>query len=303
MTVVCGFAFTVQTSFALVTIKEGDFEFAVYDTGKYRLYSYSGSEKDIVLPDKVSGMPVTGIYDNCFNGSDIESVVIPESYESIGTSAFLNCSSLTSVNIPSNIKSIGITAFANCSSLKNIDLSAIEMTTLPYGIFMNNSSLASVKLPRELVVISDSAFLGCSALEEIELPFTVEKIENNAFKNNSSLREIYLPVSIESIGQDALSPMAENETVEIVCSYGSYAEEFCKENGIKNIKAIRLGDANLDGDVNVKDVTFVQKCVAGLSNLSTYYNLIYADTNFDDSLTVRDATLIQMLIAGIITEF
>ncbi len=59
-----------------------------------------------------------------------------------------------------------------------------------------------------------------------------------------------------------------------------------------------LGDVNLDGAVNVKDATTIQKWVAGLIELNDEA-LGVADTNADTSINVKDATTIQKKIAGI----
>lgn len=59
-----------------------------------------------------------------------------------------------------------------------------------------------------------------------------------------------------------------------------------------------LGDANLDGTVNVKDATLIQKHVAGISAL-TGVALTTADSDLDTKITVKDATAIQKFVAGL----
>lgn len=60
-----------------------------------------------------------------------------------------------------------------------------------------------------------------------------------------------------------------------------------------------LGDANLSGNVNVKDATLIQKHVAGLENL-TGIAAKCADADLDTKLTVKDATEIQKYAAGLL---
>lgn len=62
------------------------------------------------------------------------------------------------------------------------------------------------------------------------------------------------------------------------------------------------GDVNLDGKVNVVDVTVVQKAVAGLTVLNVD-QLEKADVDGDLLLTVKDATLIQKKVALLIADF
>lgn len=59
------------------------------------------------------------------------------------------------------------------------------------------------------------------------------------------------------------------------------------------------GDVNLDGKLNVKDVTLVQKYVA--RTVTTLSDLAYkqGDVNYDGKLTIKDATKIQQMIAGV----
>ncbi len=57
-----------------------------------------------------------------------------------------------------------------------------------------------------------------------------------------------------------------------------------------------LGDADLSGDVNVKDATAVQKFVAGMP--VAVFSETAADADESDDINVRDATLIQKYTAG-----
>ena len=67
-------------------------------------------------------------------------------------------------------------------------------------------------------------------------------------------------------------------------------------------KPYTLGDADLNGSVNVKDATAIQKHIADLIKLSNEA-LEVCDTNRDTKITVSDATTIQKFVAGIISKF
>ena len=64
----------------------------------------------------------------------------------------------------------------------------------------------------------------------------------------------------------------------------------------------KLGDANLNGTVNVKDATYIQKFVANIESYNYYKNLA-ADVNDDREVNVRDATVLQKFVAQIDTGF
>lgn len=59
-----------------------------------------------------------------------------------------------------------------------------------------------------------------------------------------------------------------------------------------------LGDVNLDGKVNIRDVTLLQKYVANIVELSET-QLRAIDANGDKNLNIKDATSLQKFIAGV----
>lgn len=63
-----------------------------------------------------------------------------------------------------------------------------------------------------------------------------------------------------------------------------------------------LGDADLNGTVNVKDATYIQKFVANIEGYNYYKNLA-ADVNDDGVVNVKDATVVQKFAAHIDTGF
>ena len=70
------------------------------------------------------------------------------------------------------------------------------------------------------------------------------------------------------------------------------------------VKQIRLGDADQNGKVNVKDATEIQKHIAGLTEADgvialTELGLVAADVDANESVNVKDATAIQKFIAGL----
>ena len=58
-----------------------------------------------------------------------------------------------------------------------------------------------------------------------------------------------------------------------------------------------LGDANLDGKVNIKDATLVQKAVSNLTELTEAQEIL-ADVDKDGRVTVKDATELRKHAAG-----
>ena len=79
---------------------------------------------EIIFPEECH---VKYICDKCFQyctslGLNGEALNLPKSVETIGNSAFYECTNLKVVNLRSNLKSIGVSAFEKCKSLESITL-------------------------------------------------------------------------------------------------------------------------------------------------------------------------------------
>ena len=147
---------------------------------------------------------ITNIVDRAFyDRSDLKKVTLPDTVTSIGKKAFQGCG-LQEIILPDSIVSIGELAFGECS-------------------------LQSVILPGNLASIDKSAFTSCAHLKEIELPESLTAIGEYAFSYCTHLQTINLPNSITSIGADAFTGCY---SLTIYVDKGSYAETYCKENGL-----------------------------------------------------------------------
>ena len=58
------------------------------------------------------------------------------------------------------------------------------------------------------------------------------------------------------------------------------------------------GDANGDGEVNIKDATAIQKCLAGVSQESAFI-IEFADCDTNEVITIKDATCIRKYLANV----
>ncbi len=211
--------------------------------------------------------------------------------------AFSGCASLAGVRLPAKIATIGESAFEN-SGLASIVIPE-SVTTLEENAFSGCALLESITLPSTLVSIPDGAFSGCTSLTGIDLPNTLETIGASAFENISSLGTVFIPESVSSIGANAFYPEAVQGKVTLTCYGGTYAEDYCKDNFVASYVVLdRLsGDANLDGELNIMDVTYIQKYCLGLNTMS-YRAQALADVNGDGEITIRDATAIQLILVG-----
>ncbi|MDO4510374.1 MAG: leucine-rich repeat domain-containing protein [Bacteroidales bacterium] len=127
----------------------------------------------VVIPDSVrhKGVTyrVTAIDAFAFkDGKDITSIVIPNSVEKIGVSAFNGCTSLKSVNLPEGLTFIRNYLFYNCSSLASIEIPA-TVTAIGESAFYDCRSLTTLTIPRSVTSILKTAFTGCSGLTTLTI--------------------------------------------------------------------------------------------------------------------------------------
>lgn len=177
---------------------------------------YTGTNKDIIIPDKLDGYAVKHISDDAFKKNlIIETLKLSENLESIGLYAFQHCTNLTYVYVPSvtfDLTWVGGGIFKGCSNLTEVEF-AKNITKIPENICLGVKSLKTVKIPSTVNVIGSGAFSDTS-LESVELPKYLESIENNAFAN-TCLESVVLPKYLKSLGYDSFKNCTELKTINI----------------------------------------------------------------------------------------
>jgi hypothetical protein len=152
---------------------------------------YSGSitiPSTIVYNDETYNVSYIG--ENAFHGcSDLTSVTIPNSVESIEWNAFQACIGLTSITIPNSVRFIERDAFMNCSGLTSVTLGN-SVTKIGDLAFFCCSNLASINIPESVTSIGDQAFYACYSLTSINIPSSLTNIGLDAFTICSGLTSI-----------------------------------------------------------------------------------------------------------------
>lgn len=173
---------------------DDDFEFNV-EKGWVTISNYTGSARIIEITDVVNE-----IDDNTFEGCSAEKIVVPDSVEKIGESAFADCKKLKEIILSDNLTELGCQAFSGCTSLTSINVPE-GVTDLDYDTFCGCTKLKSVDLPYSLETIYESVFSGCTSLESIDIP-AVKSIGENVFSGCTNLKRVSLPDEIESLGDN-----------------------------------------------------------------------------------------------------
>ena len=101
-------------------INVNDYLFYTFNNTNY-LLSYTGTDKDLVLPDDYNGE--TYQINNCaFYESDITSLIMSNGVTRIGENAFFECGKLTTLVIGDNVTTIASYAFTGCNGLTTVTI-------------------------------------------------------------------------------------------------------------------------------------------------------------------------------------
>ncbi|MGN1062064.1 MAG: leucine-rich repeat domain-containing protein, partial [Candidatus Scatosoma sp.] len=206
--------FDLCGSIRKITVPEGGY----FAADGAVLYNTAQTELVYILGD-VEGTfnvkdGVTKINPSTFAGkATLEGITIPATVTEIGEKAFYDCLGLKTVTFEtnSNLATIGASAFRNCVSLKEIAIPS-NVKIIESYTFYNCKSLETVILPEGLTNIgyyassgvqklgSGYSFAFCSSLKNINIPSTVQWIQNYSFQNCASLESIDLNAENNQVG-------------------------------------------------------------------------------------------------------
>lgn len=196
------------------------------------LYVNNEEVKELKIPDNV-----TEIKSYAFiNGTNLTSVTLNPSVQSIGTRAFADCMQIKSISIPGNVIQIGKAAFTcgyldrlsgtftdpSTSELRKVtleygtDIIEIEKDAFPSisqlicnrpldGIEIKTTQLWDLSIGNNVTKIPASKFKGAKYLTSLSLGNSIKIIEDEAFSGCSRLKEVIIPPSVEVIGASAFA--------------------------------------------------------------------------------------------------
>lgn len=193
------FWFLLLPGGAAIAGQFGDFNFQKTTNATITITAYTGSGKDVIIPDSIENLPVTIIGVDAFNScSSLVNLTLPNGITEIGNWAFNMCTGLTNVFLPKSLVNIGNGAFDNCVRLKGVALSG-NITNIGSQAFFGCSGLTCIDLPKCLTTISGRAFAACIGLTNLNLPDGLTNIGIYGFSGCLGLTNVSLSKSIISI--------------------------------------------------------------------------------------------------------
>ena len=161
----------------------------------------------------------------CANMTNLKSVTIPATVQTIGSSAFSYCTALEEVNMLANLYVIGDYAFADCHALKAIELSP-GLVSVGMGAFYNCKSLTSIDIPEGLGTLGGNAFQDCTNLTTIRW----NAVNCTTYKDENG--NLYTPFRVTGDEGSKVNQVVFGEKVEYI------PEGLCL--GMKNLTTVEL---------------------------------------------------------------
>lgn len=266
--------------------------------GSLLCYPSAKSDSTYYLPSDI-----TNIKSESFRGNQyLKDIYLHEKISSVSSLTFLDAFALENIYFTGNHK-----------TLKSVNGVLLEGSAL--RIYPQGRKASDYTVPGEATEIRSSAFHKNPYLTSITFPESVTKISSSSIEYCDNLKSIKIPKSATDINSSfvyscpELSSVTYNNTVKMWESYrigfdsksrdGLYI--YCTDGTLEALPpqaTYATGDTTLDGSVNIKDATAIQKYTALLIELNDTA-LSVSDMNSDSDINIKDATAIQKKIAGL----
>ena len=127
------------------------------------------------------------VFGSCTN---LESVHLPASLDSLMNSTFWNCKKLAEVTIPRNVSYIDEQAFLQASGLITVNFEeGSRLKTIGARAFYECTSLETLNMPDSVTVMGHSVFSKCSALKSVHISESLVDIGSAMFWDCPLLEE------------------------------------------------------------------------------------------------------------------
>ena len=176
-------------------IKVGNIKYKVTSNNTVTLIDGKKAEGSFTIPEEIENkkgqkFTVTSIGKEAFKGSNIASIVIPNTITSISEASFKECKNLKSISLPTAVTEIPMQAFEKCGNLVSYSIPGVK-------------------------IIGKEAFKECKSLKEIIIPANVNQIEYDAFEKTNA-QKIKINYSPEILEVNSYNIVGWNPSLEIL---------------------------------------------------------------------------------------
>ena len=256
--------------------------------------------ESVIIPDKIDGLPVTEILPYVFFESQITSIKLPDSLETIGECAFMFCENLKNIEIPESVKYICENAFNSCTAAESITilnpeceiydsyLTMYQFTGTIYGYENSTAQEYAEKYEYNFSVIDAEPAVTTSA--ETTAVTTSEDAVTTVSQTKMTTPEETQVSQIETSVSQVTTSEAAITTVSVVTT-----PEITKRTDEHGNIVITVGDVNDDGRVSALDAAIIARKLA--EGRSSDLNKWAADYNGDGKVTALDCAEIARFLA------
>jgi hypothetical protein len=144
----------------------GIYENFIVNFDKNFLVRYFGTERRVLIENRFCGIDA-----GCFRElADISTIDFEAGsrISSFGVGAFSACSELESISIPSTVETIPADCFAMCRKLRTVRFESVSrVSVLGHSAFSSCFSLTSICIPSSVTQIGVRCFWGCRCLANV----------------------------------------------------------------------------------------------------------------------------------------
>ena len=183
-------------------------------------------------------------------------ITIPNDVTAIKDYAFIEAKMLKSVTFSnnSNLESIGKSAFGECTSLESINIPN-KVTSIGEAAFKECSALESINIPDKIETIRGKTFYNCKNLQSVTMGSGIKKVQLAAFGKCENLQNVYISdlkafcgIQFENPGISQGAVWFEDHTDYTQCPLVYAKHLFLNGNELSDI-VVPDGVENLDGQL------------------------------------------------------
>ncbi len=196
--------------------------------GSTNVFSSCTSLRSVSIPKEMTSFP-----DNCFGGTAIERIFLPDETTELASSFLSQNKHIRRLEFPAGLPLLRSYVISSCTCLEELRLPD-GITEIPYYFANSCTSLREVDIPEGVTVIGSASFGSCLNLSRITIPAGVTQIDSYAFNISGVPLTVIMRGSVpptlgstvfstSSSGLRILVPAAAVETYKAAAGWSEYA--------------------------------------------------------------------------------